>query len=73
MKYVTRERCQHTLQSLKELIQLAIHSVTRTQILQVRIDIYSIIMLAICISFSLCWNLYYESLKQLIVRSLQKE
>ena len=73
MKYVTRERCQHTLQSLKELIKLAIHSVTRTQILQVRIDIYSIIMLAICISFSLCWNLYYESLKQLIVRSLQKE
>lgn len=34
MKYVTRERCQHTLQSLKELIKLAIHSVTRTQILQ---------------------------------------
>ena len=34
-KWFTREHCMHTLESLRELVNLAIRSVTRSQIIQV--------------------------------------
>ena len=37
MKWYTREHCRHTVESMKELVNLAIRSVTRSQILQVDI------------------------------------